>query len=107
MVAHPPLSNEPAAVREHAMSAAFNRSNANDYALYAAASNEIDRRWAADKAELDANLATFKRMLSEVTEECKHVLDERYAHLEPFQAHGLCYWNDNGCGYECIDKLYT
>ena len=45
LVKHPSMAEEALAVRSFAVSAAFNRSNAKDYALHAAASKELDRRW--------------------------------------------------------------
>jgi hypothetical protein len=108
MVPHPELAAESAAVRQFASGAAFNASNANDYALYAAASAQIDRLWQSNRAELDEQLKSFQQMRAEVTKECSHVVAERYAKSSSFnyqQSYGLCYWNDNGCGYKCIDSF--
>jgi len=94
-VPHPPLDEEPPSVQDEAWSASFNASNRNDYELYHAANAELERRWAANRAVLDANLRTFRSMLMRAKELCGNWTSED------------CYWNDNGCGVECLDSHFT
>jgi hypothetical protein len=94
LIEHPPLAEEDKEVLEYALSRKFNESNALDYALYDAVSAEFNRRWSANKAELDRNLVTFRTMLSRAREVCK----------DPDPRSG--YAGDMGVGYKCMDRLY-
>jgi len=75
-----------------AESESFKKRNKLDLALHALAGAELDRRWAANRAELDKQLARFKAMRKEAEGLCKGATQE-------------CYWNDNGCGYLCLDRI--
>ena len=75
-----------------AESESFKKRNKLDLALHALAGAELDRRWAANRAELDKQLARFKAMRKEAEGLCQGATQE-------------CYWNDNGCGYLCLDRI--
>ena len=107
---HLPLEQEPPNVRDYATSEQFNTSNALDLRLHALASAELDRRWAAHKDVLDERLAVFRRMLQRANTECAAELrpPNQTVGIRPVKAatETGCYWNDNGCGYTCLDRLF-
>lgn len=93
-VPHPPLEQEPREVSAYAASADFNHSNRRDYELHAVANAALDRRWRANRAELDASLARFQGMRARAVELCGEHED------------AACYYNDNGCAYQCLDRHF-
>ena len=95
-VPHPPLEQEPSAVSAFAASADFNHSNKHDYELYVMANAALDRRWRANREELDAGLARFREMRARATELCADAADNEAS----------CYWGDNGCAYQCLDRHF-
>jgi len=95
-VAHLPLSEEPSQVRRAATSATFNKSNARDLELHRLANEELDRMWREDREALDAKLAAFQSARARVEEKCAGLGEKTSSR---------CYWNDNGCGYQCLDAL--
>ena len=111
VVPHRPVEEEPPEVRQFATSREFNVSNALDLELHDAASAELDRRWAANKGELDAALASFRAMLVNATRTCE-LQGESYArakatgHEGGRGTAGWCYWSDHGCGYRCLDENF-
>ena len=96
-VAHPPLESEPPEVLRELASGAFAAANADDAALWAAATARIDARMREPR--LAAKLAAFRAMLARAQRECGA------AALDP--AHSRCYQSDAGCGYECLDANFT
>jgi len=94
-VAHLPLDQEPLIVRQEAASEGFRARNELDLALHSVASAELDRRWAANRAELDGQLAQFKALREKAERLCKGATQEEQE----------CYWNDNGCAYRCLDRI--
>ena len=78
-----------------AASERFRARNELDLALHSVASAELDRRWAANRAELDGQLAQFKALREKAERLCKGATQEEQE----------CYWNDNGCAYRCLDRI--
>jgi len=65
-----------------------------DLLLHAAANKTLDRLIAKiGKASFEAELSDFRRMLEEVTVRCTGKHDRH------------CYWNDEGCYYDCMDQV--
>ena len=77
----------------------FRARNELDLALHSVASAELDRRWAANRAELDGQLAQFKALREKAERLCEGAT--RTSASGP----GECYWNDNGCAYRCLDRI--
>ena len=92
---HPPLAEESLVVRQEVASERFKTRNKLDFALHTFAGAELDRRWAANRAELDEQLARFKAMREKAEGLCKGDTQETKA----------CYWKDNGCAYQCLDRI--
>lgn len=86
-------------VREFFDSEQFTQSNAVDFALWRVANTLLDRQiTAVGRAKLAREIAEYKRML--------RVADAR-CYAENMQ-HGSvhdCYFNDNGCGIACLDRV--
>ena len=63
------------------------------------AGERIDQRWREGKgpAALDRQLADFRSMRARAERVCSASASK----LGPPN----CYWNDNGCGYKCLDGL--
>ena len=75
-----------------AASEGFRARNELDLALHSFASAALDRHWAANRAELDGQLAQFKALREKAERLCEGATQE-------------CYWNDNGCAYHCLDRI--
>ena len=93
---HPPLDTEPPAVRRAAASASFNTSNRRDYELHRSANEKMDRMWHANRRVFDSRLTAFRAMVARAAALCGNATQR-----EP------CYWNDNGCAFECLDRLFS
>lgn len=64
-----------------------------DYRLWEAATARV--RAAFQNEDRQRKLESYRRMLALVRAECASPHDL-----------SICYWNDNGCGYACIDRLF-
>jgi hypothetical protein len=92
-VPHVPLAQQPPAVRDFAASEEFRAKMASDRELHAAVNAKLD--WWIDKI----GRGTFIRQVADF-ERILHASQEQCAHKE---SASTCYWNDNGCGYPCLD----
>lgn len=92
-VPHTSAEKEPEVVKLSISSAGFQANNSRDLELHILANAELDRKWHMNRKELDARLATFKRMLAKAAQLCSNAPP--------------CYWNDNGCGYKCLDQHFA
>lgn len=98
--ANPELDHEPHEVREYADGAAFADENALDLSLHAEATKRLSELMSADRERLSEALHTFQAMRQQAEVSCSASLAR--ATREPFD----CYWNDNGCGYHCLDARF-
>ena len=96
LVRHKPLSEESPEVQEYAASSNFANRNSEDIALGELAKTTIQTLFATIP-ELTPSLAKFKLLLIHAKELC-------HDHEVGF-ADQACYWEDNGCGYKCLDML--
>ena len=90
-VPHPPLSEESEAVQQQARSDNFRARNAQDTELLQAVGAQLDSA-ARRFAKFEEELAEYRQMLRSARGRCQHAADK-------------CYWNDHGCGYECLDEI--
>lgn len=99
MVAHPALESEPAEVQAFARGK-FQESNRGDYALWRMA---LQKQEAALRAlpGLQALVDAHGRMQARVARECAPPPEGALALSKQVR----CYWNDNGCNYECLDAM--
>eukprot|EP00747_Dinoflagellata_sp_TGD_P126581 gnl/TRDRNA2_/TRDRNA2_174297_c0_seq1.p1 gnl/TRDRNA2_/TRDRNA2_174297_c0~~gnl/TRDRNA2_/TRDRNA2_174297_c0_seq1.p1 ORF type:complete len:330 (+),score=19.92 gnl/TRDRNA2_/TRDRNA2_174297_c0_seq1:49-1038(+) len=89
LLAHPPLTQESEEVQE----AATHFDDSYDWMLLDLANKALDSAIAQYGTSFEDDLKEFKRKLKVVEEKCR----DRF-----FES---CFWNDNGCGQECIDTL--
>jgi len=96
---HVPLSEQPESVQHFVASTSFQKKMSPDVNMYAAANAALDKRI----SEIDVNvfsqeLSLFQEVLGTADTECKGPASLTGSNSE-------CYWNDNGCAYECLDQL--
>lgn len=113
---HLPLSDEPREVQAYATSDDFRRGNSRDFELLRRAEARIES-WAAQADNAKA-LRWLEAMHARVIAQCD---TGDFCSLTPHKGvvHGLssgrrldqgckdprCLWGDNGCGYQCMDRL--
>ena len=88
---HRLLTEEPAAVQEFVRDK-FQSSNRLDQTLYRQARAAIVAAFASD-ASLNASLAEFRHLRAAAVVACGNA------------THQQCYWQDNGCGFACLDRV--
>eukprot|EP00040_Diaphanoeca_grandis_P034483 m.213856 g.213856 ORF g.213856 m.213856 type:complete len:331 (-) comp33160_c1_seq4:909-1901(-) len=94
---HPPLSEEPSEVRDIATSNEFRKSNAWSLEFYKLAHKSLDNHINIMGKELFAlKLAKYRVVLVAAQQKCV----SRDSDVPK------CYYNDHGCGYECLDKVF-
>jgi len=91
---HLPMSEEDPAVQTYAASEEYRRKNAGDFMLVDIVTSSV-RDALAGSEKLRRSLEKFHEMKEEVATRCEG--DE--------EAMSVCYWTDNGCGYECLDQV--
>ena len=94
LISHGTIAGEPDEVRQFA-AGSFRERNQLDYALWEEAKRRSSRSAAA--AGFSPLLARYKRMQARASSACG---------FDPAKSKGTkCYFRDNGCNYECLDRL--
>lgn len=103
-VPHTDLVDEPGIVQSFAAGDTFHAQNARDFALYDEAITHLHARIDADQIQFQQQADVFAAMKHQAFYTCKV--------QRPAKSHGAtstqnpdCYWNDNGCGYHCLDNI--
>ena len=89
----PEYSQLNSAIRTFGRSQQFLSANRYDYELLHAAERKLRRRMAST-AGFNSTLAAFRELNAVAASKCS-----------PKKNSETCYWNDNGCGYPCLDQL--
>jgi len=93
-----------AGLRAFFASPAWLEANELDYALYAAARRRLEE--AFDRTpKLRADLETFRATQHTAVEACGSLQNETTS-SSAASRRDWCYWGDNGCGFECMDRLF-
>jgi hypothetical protein len=99
LVVHPPLTEEPKEVQDFAASKIFRRNNVGDYALIDLVTADIKKRY-SNEPRLQQRLNDYTSLLTTAWNTCQECCSSS-------AAPNNCYWNDNGCGYPCLDKIHS
>ena len=102
-VPHPGLANESITVQNYAKSEEFVGANQLDYALIQQVNILLDEKIhrLLGKDKYDIMYPVFAKYLKEATHTC-YPKDNSNLSLKDVTE---CYWNDNGCGYKCLDQF--
>ncbi len=105
VVPHPPLQNESAVVQAYARSTEFRVANQLDYELVDAVEMRLKnlqmRLTQRNEALFNHVLGRYKYYLTVAKERC-YPHSNSAANLKDLTE---CYWNDNGCGYPCLNEV--
>ena len=94
-VPHVALSDESDAVQRFATGDDFRRQNRRDLALHIEAYGYVTERFDANREVLQGCATEFAALLERSRAECGDGETEK----------DDCYWNDNGCGVRCLDRI--
>ena len=97
------------AIEEYLSSEQWMRDNEGDYMFYDAVNRSIDLTIDfIGRTKFDRALTRFRQVKAIADRECEYMdpcIDEGV--LRPEGENGTrCYWQDSGCGYECLDRLF-
>ena len=95
VVKHEHVDKEPLEVQNFVRSPDWLGRNKNDYELFRRAKERIASMYATVPG-LNASLATYRKLLIDATTACDDEVDSPKT----------CYWEDNGCGFACLDEFY-
>ena len=93
-VPHVALSDESDAVQRFATGDHFRMQNSRDLALHIEAYSYVTERFDANREVLQGRATEFAALLDRSRAECDGATEK-----------GDCYWNDNGCGVRCLDRI--
>lgn len=98
-VPHVPLSQQPHDVQQVAASRGFREKIAPDVRLYTAANAALDEQIRKIGADVFAQeLSAYQEWMGKAKAECAGATSLTGRSSD-------CYWNDNGCAYECLDQM--
>jgi len=90
---HVPFDQESPEVRSYFLGGNFRQRNSLDYHLWDTANQTLDRLIDfIGRKEFETRLNQYHKHMNDSHIECRHVDIRR------------CYWKDNGCKYDCLDK---
>jgi hypothetical protein len=96
-----PLARQPTEVQEFVSSSTFRDTMLPDARLYAAANATLDRRIRDIGADaFSGDLSSFQDLLGTAQAKCGG-----RGGVSLTSEDAACYWNDNGCGYPCLDTM--
>lgn len=118
-VTAPKFDQLPKSVRSFIQSDKFKESNQYEYELLAYANSALDSKIRAIGAGFRFTLATYRRISALAHERCAYNIsaftrsgtgktDNGTNTGSDIRVDGSplkCYWNDNGCGYDCLDDI--
>jgi hypothetical protein len=107
LVPHIDVLEEPPEVQSFANSATFRAHNLRDFDLHDQAVSFLNERFDANRAALRRQAVEFAAMRNQAIAACAAGQPIKYSKLPAVSIRNGCYWNDNGCGYPCLDNIST